>query len=115
MNAERWQRIEDLFHEASALPPERHGTWLAAACGGDRDLETEVLRLLAGDQRSEHTVRRLIADASNDLMTGGVGPETFRNARIGAWRIDRLLGEGGMGLVFLAHRDDGRFEQDAAI
>lgn len=58
---------------------------------------------------------RLIAEASHDLLTRGVGADAFRNARIGAWRVDGLLGEGGMGMVFLAHRDDGRFEQTAAI
>lgn len=115
MDEKRWQQIETLFHGASALPPTQQGVWLAGACGDDRDLEEEVLRLLAGDRRSEQTVRRLIADASTDLVSGGIGPEAFRDARIGAWRVDRLLGEGGMGLVFLAHRDDGRFEQQAAI
>src|SRR6185436_17775899 len=106
MNIERWQRIEQLFHQASALPPEEHERWLAGACGGDRELELEVLRLLAGDRHSETSVRRVIADVSTDLLTEGLGAEAFRNARIGAWRVDRLLGEGGMGLVFLAHRDD---------
>ena len=115
MDERRWQRIETLFHDASALPQAEQAAWLASACGGDRELEYEVLRLLAGDQRSERTVRQLIADASSDLVSGGIGAEAFRDARIGAWRVDRLLGEGGMGLVFLAHRDDGRFEQHAAI
>lgn len=115
MDEQRWQRIETLFHDASALPPEEQAAWVAKACGGDRELEEEILRLLAGDRRSEHTVRRLIADASSELVSGGIGPEAFRDARIGAWRVDHLLGEGGMGLVFLAHRDDGRFEQQAAI
>jgi tetratricopeptide (TPR) repeat protein len=115
MDEKRWQQIEMLFHNASALPPTQQAVWLAGACGDDRDLEDEVLRLLAGDRRSEQTVRRVIADASSDLVSGGIGPEAFRDARIGAWRVDRLLGEGGMGLVFLAHRDDGRFEQQAAI
>ncbi|MBO7942619.1 hypothetical protein JTP77_042960, partial [Streptomyces sp. S9] len=35
--------------------------------------------------------------------------------RIGAWRIVRELGRGGMGLVFLAERDDGEFEQRVAL
>ena len=115
MDVERWQRIEQLFHDASALPPQEQAAWLSSACAGDEALKQEVLRLLAGDQRSETVVRQSIAAASSDLMTGGMGAESFRNARIGAWRVDRLLGEGGMGLVFLAHRDDGRFEQKAAI
>ena len=115
MDVERWQRIEQLFHDASALPPEQHERWLAAACGDDRELALEVLRLLAGDRRSETSVRRGIADVSTDLVSAGIAAEHFRGARIGAWRIDRLLGEGGMGLVFLAHRDDGRFDQSAAI
>ena len=109
MNAERWQRIEQLFHEASLLPPGQLEPWLADTCAGDRDLEREVLRLLESDRHSETGVRRLIAEASHDLLAQGVGADAFRDARIGAWRVDRLLGEGGMGMVFAAHRDDGRF------
>lgn len=115
MDEQRWQKIEQLFHEASALPPAQQGVWLKDACAGDAELEQDVLRLLAGDRSSEHAVRMLIAEASNDLLTGGLTVDAFHHARIGAWRIDRLLGEGGMGLVFLAHRDDGRFDQLAAI
>lgn len=115
MDVERWQRIEQLFHDASALAPHEQQAWLTAACGGDAQLQREVMRLLEGDQKSETVVRNSIAAASNDLITDGIGAESFRDTRIGAWRIDHLLGEGGMGLVFLAHRDDGRFEQNAAI
>jgi serine/threonine protein kinase len=115
MDAGRWQRIEQLFHEASALPREQQQAWLIDACQGDHELAADVLRLLAGDRQSETSVLRGIADASHDLVTAGGGADHFRGARIGAWRIDRQLGEGGMGLVFLAHRDDGRFDQQAAI
>jgi tetratricopeptide (TPR) repeat protein len=115
MDATRWRRIEQLFHEASALPPGEHQRWLAEACGGDEQLARDVLQLLAADRQSETSVLRGIADASHSLVAGGPDAEHFRGMRIGAWRIDRQLGEGGMGLVFLAHRDDGRFEQQAAI
>lgn len=115
MNAERWQRIEELFHTATTLDPADVPAWLANACGGDIELEREVMRLIDSDRQSETSVRRVIAEASHDLLTEGVTADTFRNARVGAWRIDSLLGEGGMGLVFLAHRDDGRFDQTAAI
>ena len=115
MNAERWRRIEQLFHDASALPHDQQHPWLTDTCAGDEELLREVLRLLAGDRESETRVLRGIADASHDLVAAGLGAEHFRGARIGAWRIDRQLGEGGMGLVFLAHRDDGRFDQQAAI
>ena len=84
MNPERWQRIEQLFHEASVLPPGRVEPWLSDTCAGDRELEREVLRLLESDLHSEARVRQLIAEASHDLLTQGVGAEAFRNARIGA-------------------------------
>src|SRR4026207_1263930 len=115
MDVERWQRIERVVHDASAQPPEQRDGWLIEACHDDVDLLHEVQRLLEGDQISETVVRRSIAAASSDLMNDGLGADSFRNTRIGPWRIDRKLGEGGMGLVFLAHRDDGRFEQNAAI
>src|SRR5689334_11095438 len=72
MDETRWQRIEHLFHSAHALPPAQRAVFLADACSGDHELEQEVLKLLAGDQRSEETVRMLIAEASHDMVAGGM-------------------------------------------
>ena len=49
MDAARWVRLNDVFHQARALAPDAHGPWLTAACGDDDVLRAEVIRLLAAD------------------------------------------------------------------
>lgn len=50
---------------------------------------------------------RLLGDEDDDTLVSGM--------RIGRWRIDTLLGRGGSSAVYLAHRADGHFEQQAAL
>ena len=46
MTPERWQRIEELYHSADALPHDERARFLAAACGSDHELHREVASLL---------------------------------------------------------------------
>lgn len=48
------------------------------------------------------------------LSTEHLGTLSFRR-QVGPYQLDRLIGRGGMGAVFLAHRADGEFEQEVAI
>ena len=77
----------------------------------DPALAQRVARVLAAEnsQRLEQVLGRL----ANDFIEqqAGLEPGTV----LGAWQIDRLLGDGGMGRVYLAHRADGAFEMQAAL
>jgi serine/threonine-protein kinase len=53
MTPERWQQIGDLFDAAVRIDPAGREAWLGAACGGDDDLQAEVGRLLAQDERAD--------------------------------------------------------------
>ena len=53
MTPERWRRVGELFEEAARIDPAGRDGWLSAACGGDDDLQAEVGRLLAQDERAE--------------------------------------------------------------
>lgn len=94
MDADRWQRIARLYNEALLRPAPERDAFLDASCGGDDDLRHEVESLL----RQETSVESFLAmPAEGD----GVGLEP--GVRLGVYRIERSLGRGGMGLVFLAH------------
>ena len=51
MERERWQRIQELFHAAAALPPTEQQSFLISACPGDDRLVADVLELLDEDAR----------------------------------------------------------------
>ncbi len=101
-------RIKQLFHAvADAADP-------AAALREQTDATPEeaarVLRLL-GHATEPTRFSAPLAQAAEALQA----PELQAGDRLGPWRLGEALGEGGMGLVFQAERDDGHYRQRAAI
>jgi serine/threonine protein kinase len=93
----------------AAERPER----LARACGDDADLQREVAELLgahAGQGLLDTPL--LIANAAD---AAPIAPSLAADTRLGAWRIERLIGRGGMGEVYAAVRDEAGFSQRGAL
>jgi serine/threonine-protein kinase len=88
--------VEDLFHAALDQGP---GS-LDSACAGDSVLRAQVEALLASYRSWS---------ASLPPVERPVLP------RFGAYQCDGILGSGGMGTVYRAHRDDGQFRHEVAI
>jgi tetratricopeptide (TPR) repeat protein/predicted Ser/Thr protein kinase len=106
---ERFLRIEAIFHQALAAPDESREALIETQCQQERALASEVRSLLEACKAEEELTasRRVGPDAGRDNPPG--------RKRVGPYEIDRLLGRGGMGAVYLAHRADGQFEQKVAI
>ena len=112
MPPERWQQIKEIFQTTFELPPGERPAHLDQACGGDRELLAEVESLLLSMEDEG-----FLASAAADYVPGALTAESFdRNIgrRVGAYQMVRLIGEGGMGAVYLAERA-GEFHQQAAI
>lgn len=108
-------RVEAIFFEVISLPPEARADALRIACGDDDALRTEVESLLQHDDSSGTFLSGSALGPQIALAADAEPREDPKGARIGAYRVIRRIGTGGMGAVFLADRADGQFEQQVAI
>lgn len=109
MDAERYRRLRDLYDQASAAPPPAREEIIARS-DADAEIQARVRALLAADSGTLD-LSRPIAALVSEFVREDIGPGTV----LGAWTLEDLLGEGGMGAVYAARRSDGLFEQRAAI
>src|SRR5882757_9839886 len=104
--AERFLRTEQIFSEIVSMEELERSQALESCCGGDTTLLAELRALLQACEAEELHRGSLHSNASTQPRLTG---------RVGNYAIDRLLGRGGMGAVYLAHRVDGQFEQQVAV
>ncbi len=114
MSDDRWQRIEELFHQAASLPPALRDAFLDESCAGDDELRRQVESLLANDKSKQGLVGTAIAEAIEQLpVERGDRGDDLVGERIGPYSITELIGAGGMGRVYAA--DDARLGRRVAL
>ncbi len=109
----RWERINAIFDRALEMPDAGRAAYLDEACAGEPDLRAEVARLLDAHARASGFVEKPV-DEAFERMALARG-RSLEGRRIGAWRILKEIGRGGMGTVCLGERADLQFEQHVAI
>ena len=109
--AGRWQRIDELFYAALDLPPHSRLQFLQQACGPDLELLNEVESLLNSSEQTLGFARKAVSQVVRQQTI----EEQPAGKRVGAYQVLRVLGEGGMGMVYLATRADQAYQQQVAI
>ena len=105
MDSARWDRIQTLFHDAADLPQSTRHKFLQDNCGTDDALLADVLTMLEEDGKADSLLDQNMADVAHSVMSAS-GPEPLPLHEFGPYRIQKMLGEGGMGVVYLAERPD---------
>ncbi len=115
MDRARWRKIQSLFHDAADLPQSEQRGFLESACADDESLVAEVLAMLEQDASGHSLLDRNLAEIAHETLAPGssrndaLADDGFPSSiprEFGPYRILKLLGEGGMGVVYLAERTD---------
>src|SRR5262245_52507759 len=104
-----WRRVEEIVHAALERPSGERLTFVRDACANDESLRREVESLLANQSRADALGTRLgIRDSGL-----GISTDELIGKQIGVYRVDAMIGAGGMGEVYRAR--DTKLGRDVAI
>ena len=109
----RWERLKEIFHGALERGENQRVEYVNEECGADRELLDDVLALMKAYNQTgavDRSLQQLRTSALSHMENSGK-----RGKHIGPYRIIDELGYGGMGMVYLAERADGEFNQTVAL
>jgi eukaryotic-like serine/threonine-protein kinase len=110
VSQQRWDRLEQLFAEAITQPAPVRSAFLQRSCGDDTELRRDLDELLRAHD-AEGVLDMALFSPDRVAPRASLAAGTC----LGPWRIDTLIGRGGMGEVYAATRVDAAFEQRAAL
>jgi len=112
MDVQNWQKAKEIFAEALDEPTGNRLKFLRLRCHGDDTLFEEVKSLIEAAAETEPLIE---VNAFNLAAKFEANGKNYDLTKFGRYTVLREIGRGGMGAVFLAERNDGEFEQKAAL
>ena len=113
MTPEKWLEVKEIFNAALDLPAAERYSFIDERCA-DNELREEVNALLASSDEAEYFIEDPAFTRVANLVTAEKMP-SYIGKQIGSYKIEREIGKGGMGAVYLARRADKEFDKKVAI
>lgn len=110
MNPADWSKVEEVFLAAAELSGHARVNYLDQVCASQPELRAEVESLLAAEEKGQGALTGAV-----NVAAEGLANDDLRGQRLGPWLLGDIIGQGGMGSVYLGTRADGQFEMRAAV
>jgi len=104
-----WLRVKEVLAAAIEASPDHRAALVDRLCAGDAELHAEVESLLQAYEASSFLEQPLTSGAFSDEFEPNIG------RKLGPYIIEKAIGRGGMGTVYVARRADEEFERRVAI
>ncbi len=114
MTPEQYKYLREVFGAAIEQKPEARAAYLDETCADDPALRQELDSLLASHDNAETFIETPVF-GNTFAITTQVAAEEIAGRRVGAYKLVREIGRGGMGTVYLAQRADKQYEKSVAI
>ena len=107
----QWENLKEMFHAALALPPDQRAAYLDDASSGDASLRQALESLLKSHEETNNFIDAPAYQAAAEMLAGD--REVKPDQQVAHYRIVSMIGEGGMGRVYLA--EDTKLHRRVAL